>query len=713
MNDSVNGSPNEQQADIESFSQNILLDTKSKFSQYLFSIVVFIIGFYVLLTFAGFHLSFLYAKLLDEHGASSLQAQFSKELSCAQSIVTQEKKRLISAVATLSQTITLMSTTETISEETSLEGEGDQTKTGAFEFTNEQFNLISESLMIDIPLDFLYGVDLDGVVLYSTSNSPAPRIDLASYQLVQQAFEGKTSGDFRSEKKMWLEGLGLKLLSIEAEAEDDDEKQEQNSEVNKEKGEESPPPREEVGLLMVASAPLFIGEKVAGAVLGGYQLGKDRWLVEKLKKLLLKPNDKSSFIALLQSSKRISSTFISKKGYIENTQVPGPVLLKTLQQGMETVNKINILNTDFYAGYIPLKADDNQIVGALEIGYDYQKIFRPYDKLYRMLKKRFYILIILTSILCLVIAYAISLKISSQLFETLSSMTQKITVLIGKIANASRKVKETSAEILASSEEQSAYFSQQAASITETTATMEELATVTKQIANYAEEVVKVAQQTTTNAETGYDSVLNTISSMKEIKKKNETSAQEIISLGDKSQKIGQVMRFINGIASQTKLIAFNASIEASAAGNIGKRFGVVATEVRRLAEDVVKSTDDIKRIITEIQKSTNRLVFVSEEETKKIDEGVLLSEGSGDALQKILKIVSKTNQAARQISLITQQQRTASDQVVTALKEINIGANESVKVSKHINKVITELDELSDEMNRMIGKSAKFIEQT
>jgi methyl-accepting chemotaxis protein len=93
----------------------------------------------------------------------------------------------------------------------------------------------------------------------------------------------------------------------------------------------------------------------------------------------------------------------------------------------------------------------------------------------------------------------------------------------------------------------------------------------------------------------------------------------EIVELGRKSQEIGSVMKIISHIADQTKLIAFNAAIGAASLGETGKRFGVVAVEIRNLADNVMKSTLDIESRIEEVQASINKLVVSSENGTKKI----------------------------------------------------------------------------------------------
>ena len=94
---------------------------------------------------------------------------------------------------------------------------------------------------------------------------------------------------------------------------------------------------------------------------------------------------------------------------------------------------------------------------------------------------------------------------------------------------------------------------------------------------------------------------------MHEIQQENQESLREIIELGNKSKEISKVMEIINSVTDQTKLIAFNAALEAASAGESGRRFSVVAGEIRRLADSVTESTSEIENNISQIQDSISR----------------------------------------------------------------------------------------------------------
>jgi len=680
-----NNSPEPQE--FRSLSKVVLVEMKNKYIKHLLGMIILVIVIFLVSLFLVLSLVPYFENLFMAHDEDLVQEHMLQQLRTVEYSINQIGQNNVS-------TLTAMSNLDAVRKYLGVSKNGGS-KTGddflssrIWTFTGKQH------------LDYLFLLTPNGVIVDANNDYERETLFLQDHVMIAEAMSGKSSFMLTHKTKEWLSQAGLAAqISKMSGAEKQQNRAEDKQPLNY--------------LCLEVCSPVFDHDQVIGVLLGGTIIDSNSSFIERLRESLAPQKQKKGFfLSMIVGNKRIASSFIERKGYIDNTTID--LDFEDQQAGPEISFKSNleIMNEKYFTAYLALRQKDQSILTVLELGYYQAALDKPASEFFGLFRTRIMMFMLVVAVLVALIIRFLAFRFSESLFVSLNSMAGKISVLINKMADVSKHINQTSTEILAASKEQAAYFDQQADSISETTATMEELATVTKQIANNAEQVVKITELTSTNAENGYRSVLDTIKSMKEIKEKNETSAQEIVALGDKSQKIGQVMRIITGIASQTKLIAFNAAIEASAAGDIGKRFGVVATEVRRLAEDVVKSTDIIKKIITEIQKSTNRLVFVSEEETKKIDEGVHLSEVSGDSLKEILQIVTKSIQNAKQISLITQQQKTASDQVASHLKEISVGAGESVKSSKHINNVIIQLDELSKDLNALVIESSQFIEK-
>jgi methyl-accepting chemotaxis protein len=190
---------------------------------------------------------------------------------------------------------------------------------------------------------------------------------------------------------------------------------------------------------------------------------------------------------------------------------------------------------------------------------------------------------------------------------------------------------------------------------------------------------------------------------MADIHTDSENSLREIVQLGSKSKEISKVMDLINTLADQTKLIAFNAALEASSAGESGKRFSVVASEIRRLADSVTDSTREIEERIQEIQDAISRLVITSEKGAGSIQLGMQVSLETANDLNALVQAATKTSSAAQQISLSTRQQKTASSQVVIALRDIANASTHNAQSVRSISEISEDMLQMSDELGQLV----------
>lgn len=300
--------------------------------------------------------------------------------------------------------------------------------------------------------------------------------------------------------------------------------------------------------------------------------------------------------------------------------------------------------------------------------------------------------VIFSSILLLVVLFAVITVIGAR-------VNGKLQAILGQVSEAIQDVHLSASDISVAIQEQAAVSSEQSASVSEITSTMEELSASSFQIAEHSGSVVDIATRTWEDTKKGATAIETVIMKMADINNDNQHSIDEILELGKKSKEITKIMEIINTIADQTKLIAFNAALEAAGAGEAGKRFGVVAVEIRRLADSVMESTGEIEGKISEIQESINRLVIASEKGSKGIQEGMEYSNSTASLLIDIVDAAHATTEAAKQISLSTQQQKTAGDQVVIALREIVAGTGQTTEAIEKISLISGGMERLSDEL--------------
>jgi len=283
-----------------------------------------------------------------------------------------------------------------------------------------------------------------------------------------------------------------------------------------------------------------------------------------------------------------------------------------------------------------------------------------------------------------------------ELARWLNHYTDDLNEILRKVSDTVMGINAYASEIAAAVEQQAATASEQSAAVSEITSTMEELSVSSTQIAEHSASVVDIATKTWEDTKKGAVAVETVMMKMSDINNDNQNSISEIVDLGKKSKEISKVMEIINTIADQTKLIAFNAALEASSAGEAGKRFGVVAVEIRRLADSVMESTGEIE---------TNRLVISSEKGSKGIQEGIEHSSETVSLLMDIVEAAQSTTNAAKQISLSTQQQKTASNQVVGALREIVSGSGQTTNSINQIKEISGDLARMSGELKGIVEK--------
>ena len=254
--------------------------------------------------------------------------------------------------------------------------------------------------------------------------------------------------------------------------------------------------------------------------------------------------------------------------------------------------------------------------------------------------------------------------------------------------------------MLTAAEEHASGSVQQAASIAEVTATMEELTNTAKQIAMSATSVEKIADDSAQAAHTGYDSVGEALEAMEKIRRRVADISGKTLLLGERSQRISEVLNLIKDIAGEIHLLAVNAAIESAAAGEHGKRFAVVASEVRRLAERTRESAEEIKGIVGEIQSATNTSVLATEQGVKEVENGVSLATRARGSLEQIIQMVDRTTQAIRQITFATQQQQSASEQIVQTMREVAEVTRNAASGMKQSANSVGELNLLADQFN-------------
>ena len=241
----------------------------------------------------------------------------------------------------------------------------------------------------------------------------------------------------------------------------------------------------------------------------------------------------------------------------------------------------------------------------------------------------------------------------------------------------------------------------QIASATESIAAM---ASSTEEVSGNAERAADVARHSVDVAHKGGEAVRRTIDGMNTIRETIQETSKRIKRLGESSQEIGNTVELISDIAEQTNILALNASIQASMAGEAGRGFAVVADEVQRLAERAATATKQIDVLVRTIQTDTNEAVVSMERSTTDVVGGALLAENAGAALTEIEQVSNQIASLVQNISVSARSQSAAAQNIARntqVLREVNTQTSENTQATA---QAILKMAELAAALRKSVA---------
>jgi methyl-accepting chemotaxis protein len=297
--------------------------------------------------------------------------------------------------------------------------------------------------------------------------------------------------------------------------------------------------------------------------------------------------------------------------------------------------------------------------------------------------------IVLGTFLCLLLVTGAGLLITR-------SLSRQIGGSVGQIQSSS-------AELQAAANQQATATKEQATAMSEISTTISELMATSRQIAESARRVAHIAGQTAAAARSGDTTVTTAHDSISTIRRQVDLIVNHMLELGKKSQQIGAVLDIVAELAEQTNILAINATIEAAGANEAGKRFAVVADEIRKLADRVAGSTKEIRGMIEDVRSSVNTTVMTTESGSKSVDAGAKQFSEVAAVFAEIAGLVGTTTEAAREIELSTKQQSTAVEQVNVAITSAAQATKETEASSGQTLQTAVELSGLSRALLRIV----------
>jgi methyl-accepting chemotaxis protein len=244
----------------------------------------------------------------------------------------------------------------------------------------------------------------------------------------------------------------------------------------------------------------------------------------------------------------------------------------------------------------------------------------------------------------------------------------------------------------------------QANSAIATTDSVNELETISTETAAQASASANGARQALSLAEEGTQAVQKTIHEMSDLRDRVNEIAKQIADLGTQTGQISSVSDLVSDIAKQTNMLALKAAVEAARAGEQGKGFGVVAGEIRKLADESKKSAQKINNLATDIQAAIDRTVMTTDLGTKTVTDGIQLAENTAVTFHGVTDAVNNVFLNSQQISASTKRQATAIQQVLGAMNTISQGSQESAVGMHKVKTSTRELNLIADELQAAVS---------
>jgi methyl-accepting chemotaxis protein len=430
---------------------------------------------------------------------------------------------------------------------------------------------------------------------------------------------------------------------------------------------------------------------------------------------------------VFQDEVRVSTTVRTKDGERAwGTVASDPVQRTVLDGGGTFTGVADVVGHANEAAYVPIKDSKGRAIGMLYVGFPTD----PYDAATRLFALRFIGAAALGLGLAIAAAFWLSGVLSrplaavgeaarqvaerdltvsapvdgtretAELGTAFNAMVATLSQVIVHASGTATRLRTIAEDLERQSESQADSATMQASAVTETTATLEELAATFGAVAAGAEEVMRLAEDALEAAQQGRSMLDASQSELERL----FTGAAQVAEAADgvtgASAEIAGAIGIIESIAEQTKILALNAAIEASRAGEAGRGFGVVAAQIRELADSVSASTSRIDLVVKEIRRSTSSLADMSRDQNRMAEESVGLGRKAAGAFGDILEQMQSTAAAARQIAAAAVEQRTATTQVVQAMQQVSTSSNETAHAARQVNTAAQEVRQSGVELD-------------
>jgi methyl-accepting chemotaxis protein len=292
-----------------------------------------------------------------------------------------------------------------------------------------------------------------------------------------------------------------------------------------------------------------------------------------------------------------------------------------------------------------------------------------------------------------------------ELAESFGQAARNLRGFVSEMAQTSETTRRGAGEILASVARLAAMSAQQAAAINETSTTASQIAQTSRQATEHANSVIEITQRSDDLSRAGLGTVEEAVKASAALGEQVNRIAATMAELAERTQQVGEIIASVKDLAEQSNLLALNASIEATKAGDQGRGFAVVAMEMRNLAEQSRQAAVQVRSILQEIQRGAREAAAATDEGSKRAAAAVLLSRSAGQAIEGLVSVIKDSALAARQIAANTRQQTIGVEQIVAAVSELSAAVSENAEGTRVIEQGSTSLSAMSRQLAEAVAR--------